>query len=272
MCASKEEALKYFDENVTLLKKPLIQFLINYGRKDLSLSPVDHPKYVIRNSIIYRFNSIRFHLCLLYDIYESTFKQWKENFYQNKTKEFVQISFGKDQMQYVFDDLIFHTISLMDYLGNLIGLIYKNNMNLKWPGVCRSAYAKDNSLSGFQIAPIIIRHNKDWVEHLYDYRSSLIHYKKDDVPGRTSLKFENFNKQPEINFELFVDAPYSFQKIVKSFNNEFKNEYVSLIDATNWIIKKVISCICEIIECFEKEMGPIINKRMEEIYNYYKSK
>ena len=79
-------------------------------------------------------------------------------------------------MQYILDDLIFHSVSLMDYLGDLIGFIYINNQNLKWQGACNSAYAKNNGLSNFKISPLIIRQDKEWVNYLYDYRSSLIHY------------------------------------------------------------------------------------------------
>jgi hypothetical protein len=31
------------------------------------------------------------------------------------------LEYGRDQMLFVFDDIVFHIVSLLDYAGNLIG-------------------------------------------------------------------------------------------------------------------------------------------------------
>ncbi len=177
------------------------------------------------------------------------------------------LSIGAERMQYIFDDLIFHTISLMDYLGNLIGFIYKNDMNLKWTGLSKSANDKTNSLSGFKIASIIIRNDRDWVAHLYDYRSSLIHYKKDEVPKRMEFIFENMQQEPKLIFDLHIAVPYTFQKNVKSFSADFDKQEASLLDAANWVTNRTITCFKDTVKCIDEELTPKVEARLKEIYN-----
>lgn len=267
---NKNLSLQKFDTEVQLLRQSLIELLMDFGRNTLDLCPVDHPKYIIRNSILYRLQSIRFHVLLEMEIYKKIIQKFRDNFFNNQTDEHYLLLDGTDQMLYIFDDIVFNSVSLLDYMGNIIGLLYQNKMNLKWNSICKSAYDKNNSLSKTEIAPIIIKHNCEWINHLYEYRSSLIHNRKDEAASNRTMKLErNENDDFDISFHFKVKAPYLFGKNIKILAQDLNTTEPSIIDVSLWLAEKVVSSSNELILCAKREQEPIINKKMELIYKKF---
>ncbi len=271
---NKEELTRIYDEEFIDLQKKLIQLLINFGRNTLELSPVDHPKYIIRNSILYRLKSIRFHLFLAVDAYQGIIRKFDENFFSQKTDDHHILTAGSEQMLFIFDDIVFNSASLLDYIGNLIGLLYINKPSIKWNGICNSVSDKDNKLSKTQIAPIILKHHHEWINHLYGYRSSLIHIRKDEAESNHTKKYErNENGEGfEIHFGFNVKAPHFFEKNIKIISQEIPMKDPSIIDVSYWLAEKTVKTTNELISCAKAELEPIINEKLEMLYEKFKKR
>jgi hypothetical protein len=89
---------------------------------------------------------------------------------------------------------------------------------------------------------------------------------------RNLLHIRVIHFYPIIDFELIVDVPYSFQIKMKNFAEGFKNKKVSLLDAVNWVIKRVITSGIELVKCIDEEISPKVRERMDEIYNEFMEK
>jgi hypothetical protein len=88
---------------------------------------------------------------------------------------------GGEQQFGLFDDLIFHSISLFDYVGNLADYACgtKGQMKLKWNGLVDACRDRNNEMSRSTIAETVLNLNKAFVDKLYKHRSQLIHIKSD---------------------------------------------------------------------------------------------
>lgn len=203
--------------------------------------------YVIRDSIFFRYDSIVFHLKLLQSIQKNQYDILNNK--KNKLEAIHNLDFRfMDQQFQLFDSIIFHTISLFDYLGNLIGLISKGEVKMKWDGIMNSINDKNNSFSKFEISTIIKAIHHDLVDKLYNYRSELIHYTKASGGFRSNYDFF----KDEMKFKVI--AP---KKVCNRFHELkllCKESVITLNYFVFWLIEKTLSSTKIIIESLIKHM------------------
>lgn len=259
----RKEILKKYNSKFKELTQNLIPLLINFDRKDLKLSPVDHPKYILRNSIFYRCESIKFHLNLLFKIHESILQKCIDNFPQNE--DHMLLIRGTDQVMYIFDDIVFNICSMLDYFGNLIGLLYigRNKMNIKWNGIAKAAMDNNNKLSKTLVAPLIKKQHRNWINHLFGYRSRLIHHKRDTVGSKKSINIDVKNQQIGIDFH--IDVPNEFVKIIKKLSKkEIKEKELTIFNVAVWISEESLDVLNTIVIKAKEELEPKIEKEMNK--------
>lgn len=165
--------------------------------------------FKLRDSIYYRLGSVIFHLKLLQAVQNNQLKKLSESPFNEEEKQKMFYNGREEQFQ-LFDSIVFHSISLFDYIGNLIDYICNNKgqMNLKWNGVIKSINDIRNPLFKSPISPILNKLHNDFVNRLYEHRSDLIHYSKDT--GGASISHNVFTNESK----FIVLAP---ERIIKKF-------------------------------------------------------
>lgn len=171
--------------------------------------PQNNDYFVIRDSIYFRLSSMLLHLRLLDSIQKNHYKMINSAKDKQLELNYNVYKFLDEQFQ-IFDSIIFHSISLFDYLGNLTGFICIGNINMKWNGVMKSINDSKNLFSKFKLSENFRMVHSDLINKLYNYRSELIHYSKDS--GGVQSNYNLLNN--EIKFTVM--APKNFVKDLTS--------------------------------------------------------
>jgi len=104
----------------------------------------------------------------------------------------------------IFDSIIFHSVSIFDYLSHYISYIISPNKcnTLYWTKLAKSAYGKDNYISKRPIKEVIKQVDDYLVKKLYDYRSDLIHNSHKQCSFHTSFNAKSSNIKIEIEVPI----------------------------------------------------------------------
>lgn len=202
----------------------------------------------INQSVIYRLDSLIYHFILVIDNYKRNSYNIAANDPLIARWDYSFLRLIENSMLFLFDDISFSICSLLDYIGNLIGLIYcgSNKSSIKWNGLLKLINKKESKISNQNLIKTIIQHHKIWIDDFYNYRSKIIHYKKDKTQASEvyEVTIERFS------VKLKVNAPEQFIKHMKAFkdlNPNIKHENIQLIDATIWIIDSFYSVFNNIL-------------------------
>lgn len=150
----------------------------------------------------------------------------------------------------VFDNLVFQLSSVFDYLSHLICYICKKDKSktLYWTKLAASAYGQNNEFSDLEIRKIITDLDGSFVGRLYDYRSRLLHNKKDKHTFTTNVKLANFN------FDVKVLASEASLKHFKGIREDFADGDITLTFLSSWLIKKSFIDLEKILDALRIEI------------------
>lgn len=150
----------------------------------------------------------------------------------------------------VFDNLIFQLSSVFDYISHLICYICKTDKSktLYWTKLASSAYGQNNEFSNLEIRKTITEVDNSFVGRLYDYRSRLLHNKKDKHIFTTSVKLNDFN------FDVKILASDVSLKHFKAIREEFPDDNITLTFLSSWLIKKSFVHIEKILDALREEI------------------
>ena len=158
----------------------------------------------IRNSIQYRLNSVLFHFTQLLNI--QTFYQKKLDNNPSPEKYVAYLNQGSDQQYALFDSIVFHIVSLFDYLACLIhySCSGKFEPKMKWNNIINISRAAKSYLSDSDLKLILQKWNNEFINTLYGHRSDVIHYGGDFGDSGIFLDF----KQKKLILD--IEAPSVF--------------------------------------------------------------
>lgn len=208
-----------------------------------------------KNNVYYKLASIRFqYKIFLEQVYRSERyiqKIDKEN--PNRLRGFVMGNpyFEKVELELstVFDNLIFNSVSIFDYLSHIICYIVKRNKQKTeyWSSIIKSARGSNNEIAQSQISEAIKYVDKEFVSKLNDYRSRLIHRKRDEHKFYASINPNDDNDDYHIC--LVASDEILSNKYLSVLKNEMQaHEYLSLTYVASWLIKETIRQIEIILE------------------------
>ena len=195
-------------------------------------------------------------------IYRAWFVQWHVDYLQRQHRAFEKELQGqilevlnspqllfthRSVLSFIFDDIVFNSASMFDYIGNLVGLAYlgPNKTRLKWNGALNSSRDKSNPIYGAPVAEKLLIAHKEWVDHLMNYRGDTIHHKID--LGTAGHKFE-ISKE-KLDVKLNAHIPCSLAKSI--FQNKSD---LSLVDGSKLLAESSAKYCNGILACMETTM------------------
>lgn len=225
--------------------------------------------YELRDNVIYRLFSSRFHIQLLLQ---------QQNLIKNKCLKMLNEGkldliqgigpvhpihdHFKKEISSIFDSLLYHIVSTFDFTSSLINYIYaekKEKQNsIKWTSLSKIARDNQNHLFPLNISNAIIIHDNQFVSKLYDYRSHIIHDKGD---------LNNFGCNLNLNLTGFGNSTLRIiftasQKFIKNFSSLRKianNELLSTSYVSFWLLNSAIDHITDLLFEIKNDLELIEN-------------
>ena len=223
----------------------------------------DHEIYKLRDNILYRLYSARFHFQLLLE-YHLRVESRLKDLYKRNPAELFQVGFEANgiaeqstrEIYSLFDSMLYHLCSIYDYLFRLLNFCHGQTIvdNPKW-----NIFREYKNLKSFiycskEILPKLQAIDESFVYPLIRHRSHLIHTENDT--GEFKLTFniggDNFNSKFHAT-KLFIQNFPEIQKGNEGFDLTIK--FVSF-----WLIDKTIKTTTEIL--FELKEDMIRNKKI----------
>jgi hypothetical protein len=239
-----EERFKSLRQSANRIQDGLVFLGIEYTNKISGTfgSPQNDSYFRLRDSIFFRLNSVIFHLSLLRAVQRNHLDQLKKSPYNSKESTLLLYD-GQDQQIQLFDSIVFHAISLFDYLGNLIDYVCNNKgkMDLKWNGVMQSMRDPHNLLSKSPVSLIAKQLHSELVDRLYEHRSDLIHYSTDTGGAQTSRN----PMTAESNFIVF--APRRITTKFAELKQLAQTKRLSLNYVAFWTVDKTLDATGKLI-------------------------
>jgi len=210
----------------------------------------DHEVFKLRDNVLYRLYSARFHFQLLLEYHHRVENRLKE-LYNKNPKELFQGGFeimniqeqSTKEIYSLFDSMIYHLCSIFDYLFRLINFSHSKTIvkNPKW-----NLFQTDKNLKNYiycskELIPKLKEFDDKFVYPLIKHRSHLIHTENDT--GEFKLTFnlggDNFNAK----FQATSLLKNNFPKLLQEHEvKDFTIKYASV-----WLIGKAIQTTTEIL-------------------------
>jgi hypothetical protein len=203
----------------------------------------------LRNSVLYRFESLAYHMDLIKHREDQCFHQFKDDIFRDDRVAIVRMA-SRD-MKFLLDDVVFSTISLFDYFGNAIGfvLLGKRRQNIKWKGVLERSASK--KLPTYQTVSRTRELNDEWIGGLTKYRHSLIHVASDESGG----KLRHDITRDQALLYIRITAPTALIEEIRYLRETASKEGLPVTAAAVWLIGQTFDSIIELCDCLMRDVG-----------------
>ncbi len=154
------------------------------------------------------------------------------------------------ELSSVFDNIVFQVSSVFDYLSHLICYICKTDKSrtLYWTRLASTVHGSNNEFSSLRIKDTIVEVDKIFVGRLYDYRSRLLHNKRDKHIFTTSVNLSNLNFNVKV---LSSDVALGNFKLIRTI---YPTERITLTLLSSWLIKQSFVEIEKILDALREEI------------------
>lgn len=218
--------------------------------------------FELRDAFNYRQDSILYHFNLLVNTQNNSAQKFNHDLDSRGKKSLLKTS--AYQQQFLFDDILFNTISLFDYFGNYGGFIFQgqHGKKLGWNslyGYCKNEKPTGDSsrqiLFNSRVAELIVLNHESWINKLYDYRSQIIHKKIDEIDGSLSYSIPMKGKEiPENDHDIRILVPKNF---AKDFKLDKIDEDLSLIKSLYLLMIKSSSSLTSFFKALKKDLNEL---------------
>lgn len=210
-----------------------------------------------RNFIIYRLRSVVFHTQKLYEtdsFYRSninkieTLQESVVSGSMQGNTEAIALESGEVQ-SYLFEDMIYSLMSTFEYVGNLTGYLFQGDekRKMKWSGAYKassdnpenSKKSNDSEIKESAVASRIVKHNREFVQHLEEYRAQVFHYQWISPKGKVTWHLIGANE----GIELEVSASVAMVKLLKNIVPELKVNSLSVVETAIVLVQEAFKRI-----------------------------
>lgn len=205
--------------------------------------------FILKENIQYRLNSaIHQYLVLIREIRTS------EDYLQSIHKKDPKLIHGiypyspyvestEVQISSIFDSIIFHLTSVFDYLSHMICYICKKDKKTRyWTKLVLWARDKNNEVSSLNISNTILSVDNRFVKELYDYRTRLIHNRRDKHRFLADIKLI------DSDFNIKIVSSPSVMKHFKLANPTNYDKDYTLMYMSSWLIRQTFKELEELLE------------------------
>lgn len=234
-----EERLDKISETVREMSSRLTGSGIQYMAK-VSGEVADDDMVRIRNNVQYRADALKIQLSLLLDI-QSTHNDITKSVGPHKSYPFRKLA--REQFS-MFDNIVFHSCSLFDYVGYLAHFLCGSGDQAKksWGSVANALRDDENEIRDCIAGPIIRRLDHQWVSQLFDYRADLIHYNARLGGVITTADLE---KRERV---LKTYAPSRFVNDMSGLRKKAGDQQVTLRLASFWLTEKTLDSVLRVLK------------------------
>jgi hypothetical protein len=212
----------------------------------------DYEIYKLRDNVIFRLHSARFHFELLlqyHDVVESNMKEIYKSQHPmlNGGPELVMYQRqAAEEIYSLFDSLIYHLCSIFDYLFRLINFIHgkTNLINPKWNLFKSDKNIKHNLYCSKEMIDALEILDQRFVYPLIKHRSHLIH--TEFAIGGLQLVLNDL----QTRFLATKTLKDHFPEIEKQFGNQ----EITINFAAKWLIDEAFKSITEVLFELREDM------------------
>ncbi len=156
------------------------------------------------------------------------------------------------ELSSVFDSIIFQLSSVFDYLSHLLCYICKKDKSntLYWTKLASSVRDKNNELYKLPIAKTIYQIDNDFVGRLYDYRSRLLHNKRDRHQFTSLVTL----KSSDLGYNVKILSSHIAMKHFKTIRILIPYDKITLTYLSSWLLKESLSHIEKILDGLREEI------------------
>lgn len=212
----------------------------------------------LKDNIEYRlFAATHQYLILLKELQSAELylqRLYKENphYINPNTFPFGNIYFDKveRELSSIFDSILFHLSSVFDYLSHAICYMYfKNKENtLYWTKLSKKV--RGDLKGQFEFCKVLDEVDRKFVGRLYDYRSRLLHNKRDKHNFSCTMNLKNLSFQLKIASS--PEVLKHFKLIEKMKTSE--NQEITLAYFSSWLIKQSFKEIETILDAIKIDL------------------
>ena len=269
MIISEDEIRNKIEKVSNNIKELSIEYLFNGipaiidNKPTLLLNPIPKNDYMIilRDSIQYKFRSILFHRYIFKQVIDSFNKQLSKDYNHNKHHELFYSC--TEQAMYVVDDIIFHLISLFDYLGNLVGFLFygDNKRRIKWDGIVRCCKNPEwennntgsNKINRSNVSIIVQILERKILQKLREFRAELIHYRYYIPGGEMTISLTDLDSS-----RIHLETPKRLYKIIKGISKDIIDEKIHLDVSIEILLEKIADDVNDFTEKLRLDLRNMI--------------
>ncbi|MCG6142778.1 hypothetical protein [Leptospira mtsangambouensis] len=220
---------------------------LRYGNE--FISEYNTNLFDLQKSLNYRLNSIIFHANeIKFQInYANKYLDDQLNFhlrseeiikYNSESSNFTEI------LLFLFDDQIFSSASFFDYLAKLFTLFFtKKFSRYDWKKFIIEINKKTIPCEE-KLLLLLNEENEKFIKPLSQHRSQIIHNLMDKSNSRETI---NWNQNSGLSKNLNPSVPKFFEDEFIDFKILNRNNQLSLIDASTWLLKNTLDTVEKII-------------------------
>jgi len=212
--------------------------------------------FLLKDNVQYRlFSAAHQYLVFLRELGLS--ERYLQDLHKNDPKLFNAFPMGNPyfdkvelELSSVFDSIIFQLSSVFDYMSHALCYICKTNKSdtLYWTKLASSVRDKNNEFSKLDIAKVIDSMDREFIGKLYDYRSRLLHNKRDQHRFMTTVTLSTFD------FNLKILASDTSLKHFKLIRTTVPDGDITLTYLSSWLLKESFAFIERLLDALREEI------------------
>lgn len=253
----RQKSFNYVCELIEKLELGLRAVSVMYDEHSADLNSKDNI-FRLKDNIYYRLIAIQQHFKILL---EEHYKG--ERYLQEITKDnpFKMDGFIignphfeklEREISVVFDSIVFNLVSVFDYLSHIICYICQTNKQntVYWTRLAKAARGQNNDIAKSKVQKAIDEADRNFICGLYDYRSRLIHEKRDE--HHFSTLHEIMNNTHQIRIYMSKTAKSHFKKID---SDKSAGNFYTLLYLAKWLITNSAETLTSLMSAVVDEIS-----------------